>query len=620
MSKKFFWIFGLLLLIVTLSQAQNIQLTGSSKPVVGIGETFYLTYTVNAQGENFKGPSIRGLDILSGPFTSTSSNIAAINGKTSMTISCTYSYILRGNAEGTFEIPPASVTVSGRQYQSNSVTIKVVKNEGSGQNQSQGGAGGTGNSQNAAGVQSSSNDVFVKAFISNANPLQGEGINVTYKLFFKVNVGNLNITKEPSFPGFWTQKNAGDNTKAQTYKQVIDGQTYMVVDIRKYMLYPLKSGKMTIDPIELECVAQIKRQTRSKTGDPFFDDFFNDSFFNNSYANVEKSLRSNALVVNVRPLPTAEKPVDFSGAVGTFTFTTELDKTHVSANDAINLKCAISGKGNIQLIDKLNVSFPPDFETYDPKISSNFNSATNNVSGSQTFEYLIIPRKAGKFTIKPITFSYFDLEKKKYVSVSSPEYTIDVDKGTGEGTSVTYSGAGKEDIKYIGSDIRHIRNLPFSLQPTGTIFFASRNFYLFLLLPLVLFILVIIFWKKQEVRRSDTVLMKNRKATRVAIRRLKKANGFLKEQKQEAFYIEISQALWGYLSDKFGIPLAGLSIDSVREALVQKNVSEDIIRQFIETLNNTEFARFAPGEKAMIMEKTYNEALEIITRIERELK
>jgi hypothetical protein len=605
MSKKFYWISGLLLLIVIPSRAQNVQFNGSSKSVVGIGETFYLTYTVNAQAENFKGPSIKGFDILSGPFTSTSSNIQAINGRTSMSITYTFSYILRGTKEGTFDIPPASVTVSNRQYQSNTVTIKVVKNAGGGQNPGQGGTSGNTNGQINSGEQSASNDVFVKAFVSNANPLQGEGINVIFKLFFKVNIGNLNITKEPSFTGFWTQKNTGDNSKAQTYKQTVDGQQYTVIDIRKYTIYPLKSGKMNIDPLELECVAQIKRQTRSKTGDPFFDDFFNDSFFNNSYANVEKSLRSNPLLINVKPLPTVEKPVDFSGAVGTFTFKTELDKTHITANDAINLKCTIEGKGNIQLIDKLNVSFPPDFETYDPKISSNFNGAANNVTGSQTFEYLIIPRKAGRFTIKPITFSYYDLEKRRYVSVSSPSYTIDVDKGSGENTSVTYTGAGKEDIKYIGSDIRHIKSQPFHLQKIGTFFFTSGSFFL---------------WKKLEVRRSDTMLMKNRKATRIAIKRLKKANGFLREQKQEAFYIEISQALWGYLSDKFGIPLAELSIDSVREALVRKNVSDDIIQQFIETLNNTEFARFAPGEKALIMGKTYDEALEIITRIERELK
>ena len=297
-----------------------------------------------------------------------------------------------------------------------------------------------------------------------------------------------------------------------------------------------------------------------------------------------------------------------------------MTKTQTKTNDPINLKCTITGKGNIQLVDKLNTSFPPDFETYDPKITNNINSSGDGVSGSQTFEYLIIPRKAGKFTIKPIPFSYFDLSKKRYVTLTSPEYTVNVEKGSGDNNIVAYSSPGKEDIKYLGSDIRHIKDQPMLLQSIGTFFFASPLFFVMMILPVLIFFAIIFIWRKLEVRRSDTLLMKNRKATRVAIKRLKKANTFLKEKKQDPFYIEISQALWGYLSDKFSIPLADLSMDSVHEALMKKNVKDEIITQFIQTLDNTEYARFAPGEKTMIMEKTYQEALEIITRIERELR
>ncbi len=617
MNKRIFLIFCSFLLIMTVSLAQEVQFTGSARSAVGVGETFNLIYTVNAQASNFHGPVITGFDILTGPNTSTSSSIRAINGRTSMSISYSFVYIIRASREGTFEIPGATVMIDNKQYRSNTVTIKVVKNAGNVQNTSPG-TTGKNNSQNNGVIQSGSNDVFVKAVVDNNNPFQGEGILLTYKIFFKVSISQPNITKPSSFEGFWSQNLL--NVKVNQYNQTIDGEIYRVADLTKVVLYPLKSGKLVIDPFELECVAQYKRQTKTKTGDPFFDDFFNNSFFNESYANVEKSLKSNSVVINVRPLPTSEKPVDFSGAVGTFTFKTDLDKSRTKTNDAINLKCTITGKGNIQLIDKLNINFPPDFETYDPKISNNVSTTGAGASGSQTFEYLIIPRKAGKFTIKPIAFSYFDLEKRRYVTLTSPLYTVDVEKGSGDNTTVTYSGAGKEDIKYIGSDIRHIKNQSLHVQNTGTFFFGSTVFFLLMLLPVLLFIVFIISWKKQEERRSDAVLMKNRKATRIAIKRLKKASAFLKEQRQEAFYIEISQALWGYLSDKFGIPLAELSMDSVHQALVKKNVKDEIIQQFIETLNNTEFARFAPGEKSMIMEKTYHEALEIITRIERELR
>ncbi len=621
MYKKLFFLVSVI--VSTLGvMGQNIEFTASSKPVVAVGETFTLSFTLNAQGNGFRLPNFQGFNILSGPNTSTTSSIRSINGRTSMAITYTYTYYLQANKEGAFEIPAATVSVGNKSYTSNTLTIKVVKNPNSSAPPSgygmQGQSSGSQHQQNQ--VNSGTNDVFIKAFSSKNDPMQGEGIVVTYKIFTKVPIAQINISKLSSFSGFWSQNLIRENDKLQQSTQTIDGQQYLVADIRKIALFPLKSGRLVIDPLQLECVAQVKRQSKSRTGDPFFDDFFNDPFFNPSTANVEKTLTSNALVINVRPLPEAGKPSDFSGAVGNFTFNTEIDRTRLKANEAINLKCVISGKGNIQLIDKLNVVFPPDFETYDPKVTSDIKTSGAGINGSQTFEYLVIPRKPGRFTIKPINFSYFDLEKRKYITLNSPQFSIEVEKGTGESSVITYSGANKEDIKYIGSDIRHIKDKPFVLSRQGTFFFGSMTFWLLLLIPFLLFLAVIIMGRKLSERRSDTILMKNLKATKIARKRLRKAENFLKTGDQEEFYIEISQALWGYLSDKFSIPMAELSIDSVYEALVRKNVKEEIIRQFIETLNNTEFARFAPGQKTVNMERIYNEALEIISKIERELK
>lgn len=600
--------------------AQAVEFTASAKPVAVVGETFTLTYILTGQGTGFRGPTMSGFDVLSGPNTSTTSSIRSINGRTSMSITYTFSYLLQARQEGTFEIPPATVAVDKKQYTSNSVTIKVVKNSNAAaQNQPSGGRNQSSGAQQ--GVVSGTNDVYVKAFASNSNPLQGEGIMVTYKIFTKVPIAQINISKLSSFSGFWSQNLMKENDKLQQTTQVIDGEQYVVAEIRKIALFPLKSGKLVIDPLELECVAQVKRQTRTRTGDPFFDDFFNDSFMNSSYATVEKTLKSNPIIISVRPLPEAGKPADFSGAVGNFAFRSEVDKTRLKTNEAVTLKCVVSGEGNIQLIDKMNVTFPPDFETYDPKVTSDIRTTGGGISGSQTFEYLLIPRKPGKFTIKPITFSYFDLKKGRYISLSSTEFNLDVEKGSGEASSsVTYSGANKEEIKYIGSDIRHINDKPFTLYRKGSMFFGSIAFWLLFLIPIILFLLFILLWRKMAARRSDTVLMKNLRATKIARKRLRKAEEYQKATKQEEFYIEISQALWGYLSDKFSIPMASLSIDSVHDALVRKNVNEEIIAQFTETLNNTEFARFAPGEKSVNMERIYQQALEIITKIERELR
>jgi hypothetical protein len=620
-NKKISIIVISLFVIIRSVSAQEIEFIASAKPVVELGENFNLTYTVNAQAISFKGPNLSNFTILAGPSTSTSSSIRSVNGRTSMSINYTFSYILQASKEGTFDIQPASVTVDRKQYQSNPVTIKVVKNASGNQPGSRNNYPQGRNSQQQQGsAQTGTNDVFLKAFVTEANPYQGEGIVVTYKLFFKVNIGNVNITKFSSFPGFWSQNLISETDKLQPYKQMIDGEQYVVVDIRKIALFPLKSGRLFIDPLELVCVAEIKRQTKTKTGDPLFDDFFNDSFFNNSFATVEKSLKSNSLVINVKPLPASDKPADYNGAVGNFTFRSELDKSKLKTNEPITMKYVISGQGNIQLIDKMNITFPPDFETYDPKITSDIKTSSSGISGSQTFEYLMIPRKPGRFIIKPVSFSYFDLSKQKYIRINSPQYTIDVEKGIGDASTMTYSGASKEDIQYIGSDIRHIKNQPLDLRKTGELFFNSIPFYLWIILPLMVFIFLVVYWKKRTVRRANTLLMKNRKATKIARKRLKKANDFLKSGKQEEFYVEISQALWGYLSDKFGISLAELSMDSINEALVKKNVDENIIDQFKETLNNTEFARFAPGDKSLIMEKIYNEAMELILKIERGLR
>ncbi len=539
-----------------------------------------------------------------------------------MSITYTFTYLLNATKEGSFDIPAATVNANGKQISSNSVTVKVVKgSSGAGSSGQSYGNQNKGGGNRSGGETGSTNDVYVKAFASNTSPLQGEGVVVTYKVFTKVPISQINISKLSSFSGFWSQNLMKENDKLQQTTQIIDGEQYVVADIRKIALFPLKSGSLVIDPLELSCVAQVRRQSKTKTGDPFFDDFFNDSFFNSGMANVEKTLKSNPVIINARALPADGKPVDFSGAVGSFTFQSEVDKTRLKTNDAVTLKCTITGRGNIQLIDKLSVSFPPDFEAYDPKVTSNIQTSASGISGNQVFEYLMIPRKPGKFTIKPITFSYFDLDKKRYVTLTSPEFNLEVEKGSGEsGAMLSYSGANKEDIKYIGSDIRHIREGRFELRPSGSRFFGSIGFWLLLLVPVIVFLLFLVVWEKMVARRSDTVLMKNLRATKTARKRLQSAEHCQKAGQQDEFYVAISQAIWGYLSDKFGISLSELSIESVRGALKMKNVDESLISQFVETLNNTEFARFAPGEKTVNMERIYNEALEVIAKMERELR
>ncbi|MEZ5083611.1 MAG: BatD family protein [Bacteroidales bacterium] len=460
-------------------------------------------------------------------------------------------------------------------------------------------------------------DVFIRAYADKNSPMQGEQVVVTYKLYYRINISSPEFSKEPSYKGFWVNDLLKDKNYPQ-YKENYKGQAYNVAEIKKVALFPQQSGKISITPLELTCQAQVKAQTQSRSRDPF-ESFFNDPFFNR-YKTVEIPLVSNSLSLDVKPLPTANKPSEFSGAVGKFDMSSSIDNTDLKANEAINLKFTISGTGNVELVDKVNVKFPPDFEVYDPKVTKSMNYAQQGVSGRKTFEYLIIPRNPGEFKIDPVKFVYFDLASKLYKTLSSPEYVINVAKGDGSQVDYTFSGTNKSDIQYIGSDIRHIHTGVPNLRLTGSLFFGSPSFYLLLALPLFLFILFVIIWKKELKKRSNMALMRNRKATRVAQKRLKKAQAFLQEKKQNEFYEEVSQALWGYLSDKFSIPLSNLSMDTVKETLQVKEVKEETIHSFIETLNNCEFARFAPGDSQANMESIYTEGVKIITTMEKELK
>jgi len=615
MKKIIFIILPLILLSALAASSQNIQFKGSTKNVVRIGERFNLVYTLNAEGKNFRGPDLSKFRILVGPSTSQNSSIQIINGKVSRSVEYTFTYMLVAGEEGIFKLPPAKVLVDGNLYESNPMKIQVVKSNTSQQNQK--GSANQGNTN--AGEGDLKDDVFIRAVVNKRSPLQGEQIIVTYKLYYRINISAPEFNKEPSFRGFWVKDLLKDRQSYAQYTENYKGQQYHVAEVKKFALFPQRSGKIVIDPANAICQAQVKSQSQQRSRDPFFDNFFNDPFFNR-YRTIEVEINTNPITIDVKSLPSKNKPADFNGAVGSFDFKSIIDKTELKANEALNLKFTISGKGNVELIDKININFPPDFEVYDPKISKKITTSDAGVSGRKTFEYLVIPRTAGEFVIEPVKFSYFDLSSKSYKTLMSPEFKIQVAKGDGSAVNLSYSGVNQADIKYIGTDIRHIKTQIPHFNITGAFFFGSTLFYILVISPLALFILFIIIWKKELEKRSNIALMRNRKATKVAHKRMKKAHIFLKENKREEFYVEISQALWGYLSDKFSIPLANLSMETVSESLSKKEVKEEIIKHFTDTLNNCEFARFAPGQGASAMENIYNEAVNIISIIESELK
>ncbi len=602
-------------LLPVLCMTQEISLSVSAPSEVQAGQQFRLVYTLNAEAENFTGPDLKDFVTISGPAQSSSSSIQIINNQVSRSFSYTFTYILAAQQEGSYTIPAARARSGGKQYTSNPVAIKVraAATPPGGSQAPQGQSG-----QSSGGI--SNKDIFLRASVDKKEPYMGEQIIVTYKLYTRLQISNYQIEQSPTATGFWVEELLRDNKNLLQYTDVVDGQQYTVAEIRKVALFPQRAGKLRIDPLQIEIVARVQQQAQRRTGDPFFDSFFNDPFFSSRYQSVNHTLRSNTVELDVKSLPVQNRPSDFSGAVGDFSFRATVDKTELAANEPVNLKVVINGKGNVRLIDKLNFQFPPAFEVYDPKITTEVQANQSGVSGTRTLEYLIIPRSAGSFSIKPAAFSYFHPVRENYVSLNTPEFTFAVARGEGQEITTGSSTSDQQAIQYIASDIRFIRQAPFKLNTIGSYFFGSTTFYILLISPLVLFVLFVILLQNHIKNNRDIARVKNRRATRIARKRLKQAEQFLKLRISEKFFTELSQALWGYLSDKFNIPLAELSLETVRERLTIKSVKPDIIDDFINLLDQCEFARFAPGDKFHEMDQLYGRGLDLIMRIEKELK
>jgi len=629
MKKRGFY-FVLLLLFAAQGvwAGKEVTFTARARQQVLVGQQFQIVYEVNANGRNFTPPAdFGGLEILSGPNTSSSSSIQFINGKMSQSYSLTYSYIVMAVKPGIITIGPATVRVRGRRHTSNTLKINVLKYSSSAKSQ-------TGNpvvsSQNRAGAVSgkkpqtatntkiSSKDVFIKATVNNTHPYLGQQVVVTYRIYTRVPVSNLSINKVASFKGFWSKDLLSNNSSLQQHNETINGQKYVVAVIRKLALIPQQTGKLVINPMELECVIQVRvKNPAGGSGNPF-NSFFNTPFFNQNVKNIKKTLVSNALHFKIKQLPERGKPVCFSGAVGDYSFKSSIDKTNLTTNDALTLNITVSGSGNIELVSAPQVKFPSDFETYDPKISTIINKSGNGVSGTKKFDYLAIPRTAGEFTIKPVKFCFFNPKDRQYHVYQTKTYHIQVKKG--KGTGVVYSTTDQEGIHILGRDIRHIKEGSSDLRPFNDFLFGTTLYYLLLALPVVLLLMVLLLWNTLKKRKANMSRVKNRKAQKIARSRLTKAQKMKKQGSDRAFYDEIALALWGYISDKFNLQKANLSMDTVKEMLEQKQVAPETIQAFMDTLNSIEYARFAPGDTKGKMENIYTEALHAIMQAEKSLK
>ena len=607
--RKLIFLFIVLLIPGINSYADNVRLVAEAPDAVAMGDQFRITYTVNTQDvKSFRASSMKGLDILAGPYESRMTSSQYVNGKGSTVSSITYTYTVMASNKGTFTIAPASIVANGNPITSNVLKIKVLPADqaGSGSSSSKGAA----SRAQSSGTKISANDLIIVGSVNKSNVYEQEALVLTYKIYTLVDLRGFDNVKLPDFKGFQSQEVELPQTKQFTLEQY-KGKNYHSVIYRQFVLFPQQSGKLVINPARFD--AAIAKAVH--TDDPF------DAFFNggSNVVEVKKSIMTPQITVNVSALPTG-KPANFCGGVGGFTLSSSINSKEVKTNDAITIKLTISGVGNLKLIETPKIEFPKDFEVYDPKVTNKFTLTKSGLSGSKVIEYLAIPRYAGAYKIPSVSFSYFDSNSGSYKTLRTQEYNLKVAKGAGNADQVIANFTNKEDLKVLGSDIRYIKTNEVTLSENGDFLFGSLLYYLLYIIPGCLFIAFVIIYRKQAVENANVAKVRTKKANKVAAKRMKNAEKLLKENKKEQFYDEVLKALWGYISDKLNIPVSKLTKDNVDSELTSYGVNAELTKEFLSVLNLCEFARYAPGDPNEAMDKVYSSAIEVVSKMENIIK
>ncbi len=597
--KRFISIVILILFSAVTIYAQT-QFTADAPAQVIAGQRFRVVFTLtNGDGENMQVPEFAGLDVLYGPARSQSSQISIINGKTTSTKEESYTYTVVASKEGKFTIPSATITSKGKQYTSNQLTITVLPPDENAPSQ----ASSQGTTQQVA---SNDDKTFARLVLSKTSVYEQEPILATIKIYTKAaNIRSLDNAVFPSFEGFVVQDIPIQNPQIEL--EHYNGTNYQVVAVKQALLYPQRAGKITIDKGEFTVTVQVVRPMRGFFG------------MMQGYEDIEKSISTQSVNVNVKSLPSG-KPSSFANAVGSFTIKSSLNNKMPKANEAITYKLQISGKGNLKYIKDPEITFPADFEVYDPKTDVDIKTTTSGVSGTRTIEYTIIPRSAGDFEIPSVEFSYFDLSSKSYKTISTQSYDIKVARGDNSQQGSMVDFTNKEDLKVLAKDIRYIKNGDFKLFRDATPIFGSLSYWIWYIVPTLIFIVYIIVNRKQTQLNSNTQLLKTRKANKIAAKRLKMASKYLKTYNKDMFYAEVLKAMWGYISDKLTIPISELSRENVSQELRTYGASEDLVSRIINILDLCEFAQYAPSQGNDVMDRDYQEAIRVIGEMENVVK
>ena len=616
--KKLFCIVAFLLTAIFQMSAQNV-IRVEAPDVVAVNEQFNVTFIIEGEKSpsDFQWSSGDDFQLVWGPQKGSSSSIQIINGKRSSSHQTTFTYILIPKATGTFQLPAATALLSGDRISSTQASIQVVS-DGASSSRSSGKNGGKssggGQTSSTGSGEISSNDLFMRLSLSRTEVVIGEPITATLKIYQRANVVGFENAKFPTFNGFWSQETYVPNN-IEFKRESLDDKIYNTAVLRTYVLIPQQPGTITIDPAELVCLVNIR--TAPSTSNSLFDSFFQDE-----YRTIRKRVTTPAVKVKVNPLP-AGQPASFGGGVGNFGISARLTTDNLKTHDAASLVITVSGRGNVALLEEPKVNFPPDFEVYDTKTTENTDKSNGGTSGSKSFEYPFIPRSHGDFTIEPVEYSYYDVNAGKYVTLRTEPLHVKVAKGKGgDSTPVTTvnSGVERKDVKSLADDIRFIFTGKPGLSGSGSFFVGSVFFWILLALMILGATSVYLAFRKVAAMRADVAGTKNRRATKMAQKRLKLAGEYLDKNLYTAFYEELHKALIGFVSDKLNMDMSEISKDNIASALTEGGVSEEQTKAFTDLLDACEFARYSPDGGNEAMRSHYDAALKVISSIDSGLK
>ncbi len=618
---RLFYIAAFLLMAIFQTSAQN-AIRVEAPDVVAVNEQFNVTFIIEGEKTptDFQWSSGDDFQLVWGPQRGSSSSFQVINGKTSSSHQTTFTYILIPKATGTFQLPAASAMLSGSGITSSQTSIQVVS-DGASSSSPSSGQGGNGGSQSGGGRPSPStsgeipaDDLFMRLSLSRSEVVIGEPVTATLKIYQRANVVGFENAKLPTFNGFWSQETYVPSN-IEFKRESLDDKIYNTAVLRTYVLIPQQSGTITIDPAELVCLVNIR--TTAPASSSLFDRFFQDE-----YRTVRKRVTTPTVRVKVNPLP-AGQPASFGGGVGNFGISARLSTDNLKTHDAASLVITVSGRGNVALLEEPKVSFPPDFEVYDTKITENTDKSTGGTSGSKSFEYPFIPRSHGDFTIGPVEYSYYDVNAGKYVTLKTEPLHIKVAKGKGGDSAPAAtggSGVERKDVKSLADDIRFIFTGKPDLSGSGSFFVGSALFWVLLVLLVVGAVSVYLAFRKVAAMRADVAGTKNRRATKMAKKRLARAGEYLDKNLYTAFYEELHKALIGFVSDKLNMDMSEISKENIASALTDGGVGEERTRAFTDLLDACEFARYSPDGGNEAMRSHYDDALKVISSIDSGLK